>query len=107
MVIGFLFKNLQSKIEHHWTNEKPYNDGSTLAEKKKYSADEDIEEEERHGAGYIDEPRKESYLPDSNHRSRRHMVASAKNTLMLVLEFGCPHVFLTLACNPEWPEIES
>jgi hypothetical protein len=25
----------------------------------------------------------------------------------LVSEFGCPHVFLTLTCNPKWPEIMS
>ena len=27
--------------------------------------------------------------------------------LVLVSEFGCPHVFLTLTCNPKWPEIVS
>ncbi len=26
---------------------------------------------------------------------------------MLVSEYSCPHVFLTLSCNPEWPEIQS
>jgi hypothetical protein len=31
----------------------------------------------------------------------------AKNALVLVSEYGCPHVFLTLTCNPEWPEIQS
>jgi hypothetical protein len=25
----------------------------------------------------------------------------------LVSEFGCPHVFITLTCNPKWPEIVS
>jgi hypothetical protein len=33
--------------------------------------------------------------------------ALAKNALVLVSEYGCPHVFLTLTCNPEWPEIQS
>ncbi len=27
--------------------------------------------------------------------------------LVLVSEFGCPHVFLTLTCNLKWPEIVS
>jgi hypothetical protein len=33
--------------------------------------------------------------------------ALAKNALVLVSEYGCPHVFLTLTCNPEWPEVQS
>jgi hypothetical protein len=33
--------------------------------------------------------------------------ASAKNALVLVSEYGCLHAFLTLSCNPEWPEIQS
>ncbi len=57
--------------------------------------------------GCIDEPRKESYLPDSVHGSQRHLSALAKNALVLVSEYGCLHVFLTLTCNPEWPEIQS
>jgi hypothetical protein len=59
------------------------------------------EEQDRHAAGYIDEPKNESYLPSSAHGSPRHMAALAKNALILVLEFGCPHVFLTLTCNPK------
>jgi hypothetical protein len=35
------------------------------------------------------------------------MTALAKNALVLVSEFGCLHVFITLACNPKWPEIIS
>jgi hypothetical protein len=41
------------------------------------------------------------------HGSPHHTTALAKNALVLVSEFGCPHVFLTLACNPKWPEIVS
>jgi hypothetical protein len=33
------------------------------------------------------------------------MTALARNALILVSEFGCPHVFITLTCNPKWPEI--
>ncbi len=66
-------------------------------------------EQDRIAAGYIDQPKKESYLPSSVHGSPRHMAALAKNALILVSEFGCPHVFvfLTLTCNPKWPEIVS
>ncbi len=45
--------------------------------------------------------------PDSVHGTQRHLSALAKNALVLVSEYGCPHVFLTLTCNPEWPEIQS
>jgi hypothetical protein len=54
------------------------------------------EEQDRRAAGYIDEHKNESYLPSSVHGSPCHMAALAKNALILVLEFGCPHIFLTL-----------
>jgi hypothetical protein len=41
------------------------------------------------------------------HGSPCHRAALAKNALVLVSEFGCPHVFLTLTCNQKWPEIVS
>jgi hypothetical protein len=72
-----------------------------------YSVEDDLDEEERCGAGYIDEPRKESYIPDSVHGSQCHLSVLAKNALVLVAEYSCLHVFLTLTCNPEWPEIQS
>jgi hypothetical protein len=65
------------------------------------------EEQDRRAAGYIDKPKNESYLPSSVDGSPRHMAALAKNALILVSEFGCPHIFLTLTCNPKWPEIMS
>jgi hypothetical protein len=65
------------------------------------------EEQDRHAAGYIDEPKNESYLLSSVHGSPCHMTALAKNALVLVSEFGCLHVFITLTCNPKWPEIVS
>ena len=55
----------------------------------------------------MDIPKEESYLPSSVHGSPRHMTALARNALILVSEFGCPHVFITLTCNPKWPEIVS
>jgi hypothetical protein len=72
-----------------------------------YSVEDDLDEEERCGARYLDEPRKESYLPDSVHGSQRHMSALAKNALVIVSEYGYSHVFLTLTPNPEWPKIQS
>ena len=69
----------------------------------------DQEEEDRHAADYNnpDIPKKETYLPGSAHGSPRHMAALARSALTLVSEWGCPHVFLTLTCNPRWPEILS
>ncbi len=45
------------------------------------------EEQDRHAAGYSDEPKKETYLPSSIHGSPLHMAALAKNALVLVSEF--------------------
>jgi len=53
------------------------------------------EEQDRCAAGYIYEPKNESYLPSSVHGSPSHMSALAKNAFILVSEFVCPHVFLT------------
>jgi hypothetical protein len=41
-----------------------------------YSVEDDLEEEERRGAGYIDELRRETYLPDSVHGSQRQYEAA-------------------------------
>ncbi len=65
------------------------------------------EEQDRHAAGYSDESKKELYLPSSIHGYPPHMAALAKNALVLVSEFGCPHLFITLTCNPKWPKIVS
>ncbi len=81
--------------------------GQPRQRRNTYNDEDDLEEEERHGARYIDEPKRESYLHDSVHRSQRHLTTLAKNALVLVSEYGCLHVFLTLTCNPEWPEIRS
>jgi len=35
------------------------------------------------------------------------MAAAAKNALVLVSQFGCPYLFITLTCNPKWLEIIS
>ncbi len=68
--------------------------GQPRQRRNTYSVEDDLEEEERHGAGYIDEPKSESYLPDSVHGSQHHLSALlAKNALVLVSEYGCPHVF--------------
>jgi hypothetical protein len=81
--------------------------GQPRQRRNTYSVEDDLEEKERRGAGYIDELKRESYLPDSIHGSQCHLSALAKNALVLVSEYGCLHVFLTLTCNPEWPEIQS
>ena len=67
------------------------------------------EEDERREAGFNDEEDQgnDSYLPASVHGSPRHMASLARNALVLVSEFGCPHIFITLMCNPKWPEILS
>jgi hypothetical protein len=81
--------------------------GRSRQTRNTYSVEDNLDEEEWRGAGCIDEPRRESYLPDSVHGSQRCLSALIKNALVLVLECGCPHVFLSLTCNPEWLEIQS
>jgi len=52
-----------------------------------------------------DNPGEKSFLSQSMHGSRRHLRSLAKNALALVSEFGRPNLFITLTCNPNWPEI--
>ncbi len=59
------------------------------------------EEQDRRAAGYVDEPKNESYLPSSVHGSPHHMTPLTRNALILVSKFVCPHVFITLTCNPK------
>jgi hypothetical protein len=47
-----------------------------------------------------------SYLAQSFHGSRRHLRQKASEALVLVTELGTPTFFLTLTCNPMWPEIQ-
>ena len=50
---------------------------------------------------------KHTFLSQSFHGSRRHLLSLASNALCLVTEFGRPTLFITLTCNPHWPEIKS
>jgi len=46
-----------------------------------------------------------TFLSQSMHGSRRYLRSLAKNALALVSEYGRPSLFITLTCNPNWPEI--
>ena len=52
-----------------------------------------------------DKQGQKTFLSQSMHGSRRHLRSLAKNALALVSEYGRPSVFITLTCNPNWPEI--
>ena len=49
---------------------------------------------------------KSTFLSQSFHGSRRHLLGLASNALCLVSEFGRPTLFITLTCNPYWKEIK-
>ena len=46
-----------------------------------------------------------TFLSQSMHGSTRHLRSLARNALALVSEYGRPSLFITLTCNPNWPEI--
>ena len=58
------------------------------------------EEQDRRAAGYIDEPKNESYIPSSVHGSPRHMAALAKNAL--IFGFG-----IWLTTHIPYPDMQS
>jgi hypothetical protein len=54
----------------------------------------------------IGETGEESFLSQSFHGSRRHLRKLSTNALTIVSEFNKPTLFVTLTCNPLWPEIQ-
>lgn len=46
-----------------------------------------------------------TFLGTSFFGSRRHLREQAQNALTIVSELGPPTLFITLTCNPKWPEI--
>jgi hypothetical protein len=51
-------------------------------------------------------PSAPSYLSQSMHGSRRHLREKARDALAIVSEYDHPTLFITLTCNPLWPEIQ-
>ena len=47
-----------------------------------------------------------TYLNSHFHGSRRHLRKLSTNGLIVVSQKGNPHLFITLTCNSEWPEIK-
>ena len=47
-----------------------------------------------------------TFLSQSFHGSKRHLLSLAQNALCLVSEYGRPTLFITLTCNPYWTEIK-
>ena len=54
--------------------------------------------------GLVDESKK-SFLSQSLHGSRRHLRSLACNALDIVAQRGKQTLFVTVTCNPMWPEI--
>jgi len=44
-------------------------------------------------------------LPSTHPGSPRYMAAQYQDSLAIVRHLGKPHIFLTMTCNPGWPEI--
>jgi len=53
-----------------------------------------------------DNTEKKTFLSQSFHGSRRHLLSLAQNAICLVTEYGRPTLFITFTCNPNWPEIK-
>ena len=47
-----------------------------------------------------------TFLSSEFHGSRRHLKKLSQNGLIVVSAKGPPHLFITLTCNTEWPEIK-
>ena len=47
-----------------------------------------------------------TFLSSEFHGSRRHLKKLSQNGLIVVSAKGPPHLFITLTCNTDWPEIK-
>ncbi len=61
---------------------------------------------EYHVAEEVPDDEKSTFLPSSVHGSPRHLKELSNNALSVVSELGSADVFITLTCNPNWPEIQ-
>ena len=62
-------------------------------------AEEDVINYDPHGNN------KKTFLAQSFHGGRKHLQSLAHIGLVIVSELGRPSVFITLTCNPYWPDI--
>nr|XP_009791862.1 PREDICTED: uncharacterized protein LOC104239025 [Nicotiana sylvestris] len=60
----------------------------------------------RHGERDASNIGKQSFLPASFVGGPRDMRKRYMDAIVLVQHFGKPDIFLTMTCNPSWPEIE-
>ena len=56
--------------------------------------------------GEYDTDNDKTFLSHSHHGSSRHIKSLAHNVLCIVSEYDRPSVFITVTCNPTWPEIQ-
>ena len=57
-------------------------------------------------SGEDDTNNERTFLSQSHHGSRRHLKSLAHNALCIVSEYDRPSIFITVTCNPMWPEIQ-
>ena len=50
---------------------------------------------------------KKIILPSTYTGSPRYMNEKFQDGMAIVREFGRPHLFITMTCNPAWPEIQN
>lgn len=67
--------------------------------------DEDNEDAEGDDTNMTSPGGTNTFLAQSFHGSRRHLRKLATSSLTIVSEDGTPTLFLTMTCNPLWPEI--
>ena len=47
------------------------------------------------------------FLPSTHINSRRHMMEKYQDSMAIARKFGSPDLFITVTCNPDWPEIKN
>jgi hypothetical protein len=64
------------------------------------------EDAELMGSSDFFEPNENIYLPASFLGSKRWVSEQISNSLAIAACYGNPTFFMTMTCNPEWPEIQ-
>jgi hypothetical protein len=99
----------EASISHGHRSQSSANSGGQAARNVTVSDDNGAEEDDVE----IVDPEREVFsntsklfLADSITGSPRHLKALARNAFTVVSELGALTVFITLTCNPKWPELQ-
>lgn len=95
-LVDMVSRAIDFRLQWHSNNQSVVFGGETQS---RYNRDLHVQE-------ILDESDQKTFLSSSFHGGKRHLKQLACSALSVVSELGNPTLFITLTCNPNWPEIQ-